>query len=151
MDSKLLAVKGALGIAVTMLANLLGGFDIWLMTLIGFTVADYVTGLLKGVINKTMYSKTAFQGGLRKAMIYVIIGVAAALDGLMLPDAPILRGLAVGYYIATEGLSVLENVSACGVPFPQKLKDILLALRDDGPDKAGKETKDDKDTDDPKN
>ncbi|MCL2030511.1 MAG: phage holin family protein [Oscillospiraceae bacterium] len=134
MDNKWFAVKGALGVVVTVLASLLGGFDIWLITLIGFSVADYVTGLLKGFINKNLHSEAAFRGGLKKAMIYVIVGLAAALDGLMLPEAPILRGLAVGYYIATEGLSILENISACGVPFPQKLKDVLLALRDD---KAG--------------
>lgn len=141
MNSKLIAAKGALGVVVTTLAGLLGGVDIWLMTLIGFTVADYATGLLKGFITKTLHSKAAFKGGLKKLLIYVIVGIAAALDSLMLPDSPLLRGLAVGYYIATEGLSILENISACGVPFPQKLKDVLLALRDKD-DKDTKETPD---------
>ena len=129
LNLKLLSVKGAMGAAVTALAALLGGFDLWLLTLIGFTAADYVTGMLKGVHQKDLHSGAAFRGGLKKLLIYVAVGVAAALDGLMLPDMPLLRGLAVGYYIATEGLSILENISACGVSLPPKLKDILLALR----------------------
>lgn len=126
---KLLAAKGVFGAFFAMVTHLLGGADLWLLTLIGFTVADYVTGLLKGVLTKSLSSGTAFRGGLRKLLIYVIIGVAVSLDALLLPDSPMLRGLAIGYYIATEGLSILENISACGVPFPQKLKDVLMTLR----------------------
>ena len=29
-----------------------------------------------------------------------------------------------------EGISILENSTRLGVPFPQKLKDILVQLRD---------------------
>ena len=126
---KLIAAKGAFGAGCAVIANLLGGLDVWLMTLIGFTVADYVTGLLKGILTKNLSSEAAFRGGLRKILIYVIVGVAVSLDKLMLPGEPLLRSLAIGYYIATEGLSILENISACGVPFPQKLRDVLLALR----------------------
>ncbi|MDR1735271.1 MAG: phage holin family protein [Oscillospiraceae bacterium] len=121
--------KAGLGAALGAAASLLGGVDIWLLTLIGFTAADYITGLIKAVITKTLNSGAAFKGGLKKLLIYVIVGVAVALDQLLLPETPLLRGLAVGYYIAAEGLSVLENISECGVPFPKKLTDILLALR----------------------
>lgn len=126
---KLLAIKGVFGASLAVVTGLLGGADLWLLTLVGFTVADYITGLLKGILTKTLNSRTAFIGGMRKLLIYVIVGVAVSLDALMLPDSPILRGLAIGYYIATEGLSILENISACGVPFPKKLKDVLLTLQ----------------------
>lgn len=35
------------------------------------------------------------------------------------------------FYIANEGISVLENVAAIYPRMPQKLKDILLQLRGD--------------------
>ena len=34
------------------------------------------------------------------------------------------------FFIANEGISLLENVSQMGVPFPEKLKDVLIQLRD---------------------
>lgn len=126
---KLTALKAFTGTVLAALATLLGGADIWLLTLVGFTVADYATGMIKAVITKTLNSGTAFNGGIRKILIYVIIGIAVALDRLMLPDGPILRNLAIGYYIASEGLSILENIGACGVRYPQKIAEVLASLQ----------------------
>jgi len=35
------------------------------------------------------------------------------------------RDAACWFYIANEGLSILENVGLAGAPFPQKLKQLL--------------------------
>ena len=129
-QEKLLALKGIAATVLAVLAQLLGGADAWLLTLIGFTLADYITGLCKGIITKTLASGTAFRGGLKKLLLYCIIGVAVALDRLLLPNTPLLRHLAVGYYIATEGLSILENIGACGVTFPKKVREVLQALKE---------------------
>lgn len=131
MDSKVITIKVGIAAVLTALANLLGGVDVWLLTLIGFTIADYVTGILKAIVTKTLNSGAAFYGGVRKILIYVIVGVATALDSLLLEDAPILRNIAMGYYVATEGLSILENIALCGVPFPKKLREVLLKLQSD--------------------
>lgn len=35
------------------------------------------------------------------------------------------------FYIANEGLSIIENVARCGVPVPEKLKVILKQLEEE--------------------
>ena len=36
----------------------------------------------------------------------------------------------IWFYIANEGLSILENLSLAGVPFPQRVKDALEQLHE---------------------
>lgn len=122
-------IKLGLAGAGAFLAGLLGGADALLFTLIGLAVADFATGWLKAIMLKKVESGVAWRGGVKKVFIFVVVGIATALDNLLLPGAPMLRGLAIGYYIATEGLSILENIGECGVPLPPKLKDVLQALQ----------------------
>ena len=42
-----------------------------------------------------------------------------------------IREIVIMFYIANEGISVLENVAVIYPSMPQKLKDILLQLRGD--------------------
>ena len=42
----------------------------------------------------------------------------------------VFRTLVIYFYVAMEGLSILENATVLGVPFPEKLKDLLVQLRD---------------------
>jgi len=41
-----------------------------------------------------------------------------------------IKGLVIGFYIANEGISILENVGRMDVPYLAKLKDILEQLKD---------------------
>ena len=69
------------------------------------------------------------------AVLLLIVAVAAQLDQLILGDTVILRTVAMSYYIANEGFSILENWGALGLPLPKALKDALVKLRDkDGGD-----------------
>jgi len=112
-----------------LLAGLLGGADTLLYALACFTVADFLTGLIKAVVCKELRSERMFIGGLKKLLIFVIVAVAVTLDRL-LPDSGVaFRSLTIGYYIAGEGLSILENAAACGVPLPEKLKSVLAGLK----------------------
>jgi toxin secretion/phage lysis holin len=127
---KTAAFKAALTAVLAAAAALLGGADAWLRALVAFSVADYLTGTAKAVLSKSLSSRGAWAGGLRKLLIYVVVALAFALDGLLNTES-LLRTLAVCYYIAEEGLSVLENVGACGVKYPKKLAEALAALRKD--------------------
>lgn len=116
--------------AAAFAVGLLGGADAALYTLVGFTIADYLTGLIKAVLRRELASWKAFQGGLKKLLIYVVVAVAAGLDRFLPGGDSLFRSLAVGYYIAAEGLSILENAALCGVPLPEKLRDALAQVRD---------------------
>jgi hypothetical protein len=41
------------------------------------------------------------------------------------------------FYLSNEGISIIENAAACGLPVPEKLREILAQLRDKG-GKSGK-------------
>ena len=41
------------------------------------------------------------------------------------------RSWVVGYYIANEGISILENTGRMGVPYPSKIIDVLSQLKED--------------------
>ena len=53
------------------------------------------------------------------------------LDRLMNTGTWVFRTLVCYFYIANEGISLLENVSNLGVKIPDKLKDALVQLNKD--------------------
>ncbi|EOU2035207.1 holin, partial [Clostridium perfringens] len=46
----------------------------------------------------------------------------------------IFRTLVCYFYIANEGISIIENASELGVPVPSKLKNALIQLKEDKED-----------------
>ena len=101
-----------------------GGFDILFITLICMTVLDYITG-----VSKTLSSAIGFKGIIKKVMIYTVVVCSVMLGKLMGEQLP-LREVVITFFVANEGLSLLENVSPY-LPIPSKLKDALLQLRGD--------------------
>ena len=60
----------------------------------------------------------------------LIVGVTL-LDTIITVDGMALRTVAISYYIANEGFSILENWGALGLPLPKVLKEALAKLRKD--------------------
>lgn len=111
------------------------GLGIMPQTLAIVMVADYVTGLMcawKGVSPKTqtghVSSKAGFDGLLKKAAIILVVFVATWIDQAIGTQA--LAAATMCFYIANEGVSILENTSLLGVPYPQMLKDALETLKE---------------------
>lgn len=105
-----------------------GGFDTVLKILLIMATIDYVTGVCAAVFKKTLSSKTGFNGILKKAVILCVVA-CAHLIGDALGVAQI-RSAVIGFYIANEGISIVENAARLGVPMPQKLISILKQLKD---------------------
>ena len=91
---------------------------------------DYITGFTRGYINKELSSDVGLKGIARKCVIFVVLIVAVMLDRLMNTGNWLFRSLVCYFYIANEGLSLLENSAALGVPIPTKLKDALAQLKE---------------------
>ena len=106
----------------------LGGWDILLKTIVLLAVSDYLTGIIKGVYTKSLSSEIGFKGLLKKIVMFIVIAVAFAIQNLLNDSIP-LREVVIMFYIANEALSLLEN-AAMFVPIPEKLRDVLLQLRD---------------------
>lgn len=112
------------------IAGALGGWDAILRVLLAMMVVDYISGVMVAVMGKSqkteyggLSSKVGFVGLLKKGMMLLVVLIATFLDEAM--GMAIFRDAACWFYIANEGLSLLENLSLVGVPFPEKIKALL--------------------------
>lgn len=106
---------------------LLGGWDIALQCLLLAIVFDYVSGMIKAFHSKTLSSKIGFQGILKKVGILLIVMLGVLVDRVT-GNTGAVRTLVIYYFVANEGLSVIENLGQCGVPIPASIKKALKAL-----------------------
>ena len=71
----------------SLLGFLLGGFDGYLYSLLGFVVIDYLTGLALAAARRQVSSQIGFTGILKKMLIFVIVAMGHLLDqNLQLAD-----------------------------------------------------------------
>lgn len=106
----------------------LGGLDGFLYALIAFVVIDYVTGVMCAIEDKSLSSAVGFKGICRKVLIFALIGIGNLLDTYVLGEAGVLRTAVIFFYLSNEGVSLLENAAHLGLPFPDKLKNVLAQL-----------------------
>ncbi len=107
-----------------------GMWDTALMVLIAFLVLDYATGVIKAYINKIISSDIGFKGIAKKSVIFIVLIVAVLLDKLLNTGTWVFRTLVCYFYIANEGISLLENCVALGLPIPEQLQNALVQLKD---------------------
>ena len=112
------------------LGYFLGGCDGLLYALLVFVVLDYVTGIMCAINDKTLNSSVGFRGICRKVIIFMLVGIGHVLDANVVGTGSVLRTAITFFYLANEGLSVLENAGHLGLPIPEKLKDVLEQLHD---------------------
>lgn len=110
----------------------LGGWDKCFIILVSLMAVDYITGVIAAVIAGKVDSEVGFKGILRKAAILLVIIVATQLDRLLNEGTWVFRTLVCYFYIANEGISILENVGKCGIPLPKKLVNALVQLKNKG-------------------
>ena len=109
---------------------ILGTWDTALMVLVAFIALDYCTGLLRAYVNKEVSSSIGLKGIARKAVIFIVLIVAVLLDRLINSGNWIFRTLICYFYIANEGISLLENCAGLGLPIPVKLQEALSQLKE---------------------
>ena len=86
------------------------------------------------MFEKTLSSEECFRGIFKKAMIFAIVALGHMIDTHIIGpvgivgDYSAIRTAIIFFYLANEGLSMLEHASRLGLPIPQKLKDILAQL-----------------------
>ena len=127
----------ALAAVVGAAAGMLGEWNVLLTILALFMVIDYLTGLIvawRGKSPKTesggVSSKAGFDGLIRKFFIMVVVLVATLLDVAIGNASRVFQTAATMYYIANEGISILENTALMGVKYPKFIIRALEAMRD---------------------
>ncbi|HFK1543524.1 TPA: holin family protein [Bacillus cereus] len=121
---------------MTGLTALLGGWDKPLQVIIACVILDIITGMLKGWRDNSFSSQRMREGFTTKIGYFIVIMLATMFDSLMPETAPLLRTVAVWFYIFVEGVSVLENLASLGVPIPQGIVDRLSQVKGKGGDRA---------------
>ncbi|MBR5434454.1 MAG: phage holin family protein [Bacteroidales bacterium] len=107
---------------------LIGGFDVAMSCLLIAIALDYVSGILKAFINKNLSSEIGLKGILKKVGILVIVMLGVLVDRVA-GETGAIRTLVIYYFVANEGLSIIENLGEAGLPIPKKLKNALKALK----------------------
>ena len=107
----------------------------YVLTLVFLIFLDVVSGLLVAFAEKKLNSTISRAGAARKVATLLVVAVAGAFDPIF-PNMIFaglnlnLTGAVCLILMATEGISVLENVSILGVNIPKPLKDALEKVRD---------------------
>ena len=121
-------IIATLGIYITWL---FGSWDIAIQVLVAFMIIDYVTGVIVAYINGEIDSAIGFKGILKKVLILIALIVGVLVDRLIGVEWTF-RTVVCYFFIANEGLSILENIGKTGLPLPERLKDKLAQLKDEG-------------------
>ncbi len=108
----------------------LGGCDGLIFALLAFVVIDYVTGVMCAVVDKKLSSAVGFKGIFKKILIFALVGIGHILDLYIIKSGSVMRTAVIFFYMANEGLSLVENAAHLGLPIPTKLKDVLEQLHD---------------------
>lgn len=110
------------------LADLLGGVDQLLQSLFFFMIADYISGIFQAGYHKALNSKIGFQGLVKKSLTLLMIMISVELEQLLGQTLPF-REMTIMFYLANEGLSLLENIGSV-IPLPKKIRQYFSQLKD---------------------
>ena len=115
----------------TGLVYLWGGFDVAMQCLLIAIALDYVSGIIKAFVLKQLSSSVGFKGIIKKVSVLVIVALAVLIDRVT-GESGAIRTLVIYYFVANEGLSIIENVGLAGIPIPKSIKEALKALKKQG-------------------
>lgn len=121
-------ISAILANVATVFIYLFGGVDVALQCLLIAIILDYVSGLIKAYSTKTLSSSIGFKGILKKVGVLIIVMLAVLVDRVTVDNGGI-RSLVIYYFVANEGLSILENLAVAGLPIPKKLKEALKVIK----------------------
>ena len=121
-------MNSMLAVLGTIFTWLFGSWDLSLMILVTVMALDYVTGVTRGYVNKQLSSEFGFRGLAKKLTIFYVLILAVLIDRLI-GQGWVFRTLVCMWYASNEGMSILENASAIGIPVPEQLVDALEQLK----------------------
>lgn len=123
-----------LSICGGVLGFLFGDFDMPLKVFMVVLFVDTASGMLKGYYNGTYESKKFRQGIFRKCGYLLAIMLAVQLDNLA-GGTSAWRTAFLFCFIANEGTSIIENLGAMGVQFPEGVTNAIASLKGKNKDK----------------
>ena len=116
-----------------LLSFMFGELDMPLKALVALVIIDYGTGVLCAAVERKLSSEVGYKGIAKKIGIFAVVAVAHLIDMIAFKgiDNLALRSVAIFFYLANEGLSIVENAARLGIPIPQKLRIMLEQLKEE--------------------
>ena len=131
MKETICMIAGVVGGVIT---TLLGGWDSALATLVVFMGIDFVTGIVTAAMGKSKHSEsgtlnsTAGWGGLaKKFCILLMVVVGVRIDILI--GTNYIRDTVCISFCLNELLSIVENTTLMGIPYPPVIKKAIDVLQ----------------------
>ena len=124
-------ISNVFSVILTTIVYLLGGIDIALQSLLIVIVIDYLTGIASAIYNKELSSKVGFKGIIKKFCYLLVVALSVVIDNL-LGQSGLIRSLVIYFFVANDGLSILENMAEMNIKLPQKLIDALEQIKKKG-------------------
>ena len=113
---------------LTTVVYFLGGLDTAFKTLLILIVLDYITGLCKAIVNKKINSLIGLKGIIKKVGYLIVVALSVRLDEVV-GNTGASRNLVIYFFVANEGISILENWGAMGLPLPKKVFEVLEQIK----------------------
>ena len=132
-------IKYIFTISGAVIGQIFGAMDGLFFALLTFIILDYITGVINAIIEKKLNSEVGFRGILKKITIFLLVAMGNLIDVYILKIGASVRTSIIFFYIANEGISILENVSKIGIPIPEKLQAVLEQINKNDIDKAPNE------------
>ena len=124
-------ISNIISVILTTVIYLLGGLDIALISLLIVMSIDYITGVLSALYNKKLNSKIGLKGIIKKVFYLCIIALCVVIDKLF-GETGVIRSLIIYFFVANDGISILENSAELNIKLPKKLYEALEQLKEKG-------------------
>lgn len=103
-----------------------------IVVLVFLMLLDMITGVMRSFMTKSWNSTVGMSGVIKKVAIFVLIGMAGAVEYVALSAGQDSKGLVIlgvtSFFIVNECISILENTAQIGLPIPPVLYNALEKL-----------------------
>jgi len=142
-------VKGTIGAITGVFAYLVGCLSELVIILVILMIFDYITGVMAAFVRKDLASWKGVVGILKKVSFMLLVTLGFLLDfaisylmqekaGTAFSTGGIFGIATTLWLIGTEGMSIIENLGAIGVPIPKFLKPAFSKLKNQAEKVGGK-------------
>ncbi|QTD40627.1 phage holin family protein [Sporosarcina sp. Te-1] len=132
---KVSGIKSIGALVIGFLIYLIDVVNEAVVVLVFFMLLDVITGLLRSWVTKSWDSTIGFSGVVKKLGIFIMIGMAASIEYMVMYVGQDSKGLILlgvaAFFIVNEGISILENCAQIGLPIPAVLFNALEKMHRD--------------------
>jgi toxin secretion/phage lysis holin len=125
-------IKGMAAVGGSLVTLLYGGWSELLTVLCVLMVIDFATGWIASAIEGKLSSRVGAKGIAKKMGILLIVAMGHLVDLTLGTQNELFESACIYFYLANEGLSILENMNRAGVPIPDQLRKSLDLVSERG-------------------